>query len=73
MRAEPSTTKEPILDDLLRARGLLRVPFSPDAKSAGTFATSAHREVSTQLDTTAALRGVMALTGSPGTGKSTLL
>lgn len=73
MPAEPSTTKEPILDDLLRARGLLRVPFSPDEKSAGTFATSAHREVSTQLDTTAALRGVMLLTGSPGTGKSTLL
>ena len=73
MRAEPSNTKEPSLDDLLRSRGLLRVPFSPDEKSAGTFATSAHREVSTQLDTTAALRGVMALTGSPGTGKSTLL
>lgn len=73
MRADPSTTKEPTLDDLLRARGLLRVPFSPDEKSTDTFPTSAHREAVTQLDTTAALRGVMVLTGSPGTGKSTLL
>ena len=73
MRAETSRQKEPSLDDLLRSRGLLRVPFSPDEKSGGTFPTGSHREAATGLDTTAALRGVMVLTGSPGTGKSTLL
>lgn len=73
MRADTSRQKEPSLEDLLRARGLLRVPFSPDEKSADTFPTRSHREATTGLDTTAALRGVMVLTGSPGTGKSTLL
>ena len=73
MRAETSRQKEPSLDDLLRSRGLLRVPFSPDEKSGGTFPAGSHREAATGLDTTAALRGVMVLTGSPGTGKSTLL
>ena len=72
MRAETSRQKEPSLDDLLRSRGLLRVPFSPDEKSGGTFPAGSHREAATGLDTTAALRGVMVLTGSPGTGKSTL-
>jgi type II secretory pathway predicted ATPase ExeA len=73
MRAENSRKKEPAIEDLLRARGLLRVPFSPDEKSPDTFPVSSQREAVTQLDTTAALRGVMVLTGSPGSGKSTLL
>ncbi|MFA7335031.1 MAG: AAA family ATPase [Kiritimatiellia bacterium] len=73
MRAESSRQKEPALEDLLRARGLLRVPFSPDEKSADTFPSASHREAMAALDTTAALRGVMVLTGSPGTGKSSLL
>ncbi len=73
MRAEPSRKKEPVLEDLLRAWGLLRVPFTPDEKSADTFPCDSHRQALPLLDTTAALRGVMVLTGSPGTGKSTLL
>jgi len=73
MHAEPARPKEPALEDLLRARGLLRVPFSPDEKSADIFPAASHREALAHLDTTAALRGVMVLTGSPGTGKSTLL
>lgn len=73
MRAENSRQKEPAIEDLLRARGLLRVPFSPDEKSTDTFPVSSQREAVTQLETTAALRGVMVLTSSPGNGKSTLL
>ena len=68
MRAEK---KEPAIEDLLRAWGLMRVPFAPDEKD--TFPARSHQELLPLLDTTAALRGVMALTGSPGTGKSTLL
>jgi type II secretory pathway predicted ATPase ExeA len=63
----------PALDDLLRARGLLRVPFSPQEKSAEIFPVASQSEAAAHLDTTAALRGVMVLTGSPGTGKSTLI
>ena len=68
MRAEK---KEPAIEDLLRAWGLMRVPFAPDEKD--TFPARSHQEILPLLDATAALRGVMALTGSPGTGKSTLL
>ena len=73
MRVEPTRKKEPALEDLLRAWGLLRVPFSPDEKSADTFPGDSHSQALRLLDTTAALRAVMVLTGSPGTGKSTLL
>ena len=73
MRAETSRKKEPVLEDLLRAWGLLRVPFTPDEKCADTFPCESLRQALPLLDTTAALRGVMVLTGSPGTGKSTLL
>jgi type II secretory pathway predicted ATPase ExeA len=73
MRAEPFAKKEPALEELLRAWGLLRVPFAPDEKSADLFPAASRREALSLLDTTAALRGVMALTGSPGEGKSTLL
>jgi general secretion pathway protein A len=68
MRAEK---KEPAIEDLLRAWGLMRVPFAPDEKD--TFPARSHQEILPLLDATAALRGVMALTGPPGTGKSTLL
>lgn len=74
MRAESTATsrsKEPVLEELLRAWGLRRVPFAPDDKS-GLFPSAGQREALPLLDTTAALRGVMVLTGSPGTGKSTL-
>jgi len=73
MRAETSRSKEPALEEILRAWGLLRVPFTPDEKSHETFCGENIREALLQLDTTAALRGVMVLSGSPGTGKSTLL
>jgi len=72
MRADP-LSKEPGLDELLRAWGLLRVPFAPDDKSTATFPARSHQETLPLLETCAALRGVMVLTGSPGTGKSTLV
>ncbi len=65
--------KAPGLDELLRAWGLLRVPFSADEKSADLYPGAAQAQILGALDTTAALRGVMLLTGSPGTGKSTIL
>ena len=76
MRVEPSSRSAkaaPALDDLLRAWGLRRTPFVADDKTADLFLTDIHRESLDLLDTTAALRGVMVLTGTPGTGKSTLL
>jgi len=71
MRAESS--REPTLEELLRTWGLVRVPFTPDEKSSESFPSATCREAVPLLDTTAALRGVMVLTGAPGTGKSTLL
>lgn len=72
MRTE-KLPKEPGLEELLRAWGLLRVPFDADEKSADTFPARSHQEALPLLDTCAALRGVMVLTGSPGIGKSTLI
>lgn len=77
MRAETilaSSSKQPAaLEELLRAWGFRQPPFAPDDKALGLFASSAHREALSLLETTAALRGVMVLTGAPGVGKSTLL
>lgn len=80
MRAEPAPSVRSAqagpaaLDDLLRAWGLRRTPFAGDDKtSSDLFLTDVHREALGLLDTTAALRGVMILTGTPGTGKSTLI
>lgn len=61
------------LEDLLRAWGMQRAPFSADEKSAQIFPAACHSEALQLLHTTAALRGLMLLTGNPGTGKSTLL
>ena len=72
MRADP-LPKAHGLDELLRAWGLLRVPFAADDKSIATFPARSHQETLPLLETCAALRGVMVLTGPPGTGKSTLL
>jgi len=70
MRAEPNKTLA--MDDLLRAWGLRRAPFACEEKS-GLFASASREEILTLLETTAALRSVMVLTGAPGTGKSTLV
>lgn len=74
MRTEADTNRpgQSALENMLRVWGLRRVPFAPDGKSGGLFLADAHRETIALLETTAALRGVMVLTGSPGTGKSTL-
>jgi len=64
------------LDDMLRAWGLHRTPFQAAAtreKTGGIFPGSNRRDILALADTTAALRGVMVLTGGPGTGKSTLV
>ena len=71
MRADLLKKEAPI-EDLLRAWGLIRAPFAADEKS-DPFPARSHQEALTLLNTTAAFRGVMLLTGSPGTGKSTLL
>ena len=61
------------LEELLRAWGLRHVPFAATGKPMGLYLSPAHHEALGLLDTIAALRGVMVLTGAPGTGKSTLL
>jgi len=64
---------EPALEDYLRAWGLRHAPFAPVEKSNRLHPLAAHREILSLLETTAALRSVMTLTGGPGTGKSTLV
>ena len=71
--AASPATKSASLEELLRAWGLRRAPFTPDEKCAELFPTGAQGEAIDLLDTTAALRGVMLLCGPSGTGKSTLL
>jgi type II secretory pathway predicted ATPase ExeA len=61
------------LEDLLRAWGMHRTPFAPDDKAAQLFPSTGQSEILELLHTTASLRGLMVLTGSPGAGKSTLL
>jgi len=76
MNAQPTAnnlSKTPALEELLRAWGLRHAPFSPDEKSATLFPANSHREAHDLLESTAALRGVMLLTGAPGSGKSTLI
>lgn len=76
MPAETLTTGAatvPALEDHLRAWGLRYAPFAPVDQSNQLHATAAHREIRHLLETTAALRSVMTLTGSPGVGKSTLI
>ena len=64
----------PTLEEHLRAWGLRHAPFTPDGKNTATILPAeSHREARDLLDTTAALRGVMLLTGAPGSGKSTLI
>ena len=69
--------RQPTLEDHLRAWGLRHAPFAATAstsdKPTELYTSPAHQEIRRLLDTTAALRGVMTLTGSPGTGKSTLI
>ncbi len=62
-----------VLEDLLRAWGMHRTPFAPDDKAAQLFPSTGQSEILELLHTTASLRGLMVLTGSPGAGKSTLL
>jgi type II secretory pathway predicted ATPase ExeA len=50
-----------------------RTPFAPDDKAAQLFPSTGQSEILELLHTTASLRGLMVLTGSPGAGKSTLL
>lgn len=80
MHAEATTTirppaNEPRLDDMLRAWGLRHAPFHAAAnheKNEAIFPSANRQEILALADITAALRGVMVLTGGPGTGKSTL-
>lgn len=66
-------TKTPPLGEHLRAWGLRHAPFAPDEKNPAIFPAGSHRQAHDHLDTTATLRGVMLLTGPPGSGKSTLI
>lgn len=63
----------PPLEERLRAWGLRRAPFHAEEKDAALFPVPGHGEARELLDATAALRGVMLLTGAPGSGKSALL
>lgn len=73
MNDKSTSVRQPALEDLLRAWGLRHTPFAEiDKPSADIFAAPSQHEALSLLDTTAALRGVMLLTGPPGCGKSTL-
>jgi len=65
--------RTPALEDLLRDWGLRHAPFTDDDKATEIFPAPSQREALPLLDTTAALRGLMVLTGPPGSGKSALL
>lgn len=65
--------KTPPLEEHLRAWGMRHAPFSADEKKPDIFPASSYREAHDLLDSTASLRGVMLLTGAPGSGKSTLI
>ena len=76
MNARPTAdniSKTPGLEEHLRAWGLRRPPFGQDEKDPAIFPAGSHREARDLLEATAALRGVMLLTGAPGSGKSTLI
>ena len=65
--------KSPPLEELLRAWGLRHAPFTADEKNPAIFPAINYREAHDLLESTASLRGVMLLTGAPGSGKSTLI
>ena len=65
-------TKQAGLEDHLRTWGLRHAPFELSDKGQAIFPAAAHGEALPLLETTASLRGVMVLSGSPGSGKSTL-
>jgi len=69
----PAPAPTPALEDHLRAWGLRGAPFAADDKNTAILPANSHREARDLLDSTAALRGVMLLTGAPGSGKSTLI
>ena len=76
MTAQPAANnkaKAPALEELLRAWGLRAAPFAAEEKSPAIYPAGSHSEAHDLLDSTAALRGVMLLTGAPGSGKSTLI
>jgi type II secretory pathway predicted ATPase ExeA len=76
MNAQPTPdnmTKTPPLEEHLRAWGLRHAPFASDEKNPAIFPAESHRLAHDLLDSTASLRGVMLLTGAPGSGKSTLI
>lgn len=73
MRANPTAVPSGNLEELLRTWGFKQAPFSHDERALELFPSNAGQEARTLLDTAAALRGVMTLTGSPGIGKSTLV
>lgn len=68
-----TAARTPALEDLLRDWGLRHAPFADHDKAADLFPAPSQREALQLLDTTAALRGLMVLTGPPGSGKSALL
>lgn len=65
--------KAPAVEEHLRAWGLRAAPFAADEKSPAIYPADSHRVAHDLLDSTAALRGVMLLTGASGCGKSTLI
>ena len=76
MNARPMSnknTKAPTLEEHLRAWGLRDAPFAAEEKSPAIYPAESHRKAHDLLESTAALRGVMLLTGAPGSGKSALI
>ena len=76
MNAQPTANnkaKAPAVEEHLRAWGLRDAPFAAEEKSPAIYPAESHRKAHDLLESTAALRGVMLLTGAPGSGKSTLI
>ena len=76
MNAQPTANNKAealAVEELLRAWGLHAAPFAAGEKNPAIYPAESHREAHDLLESTAALRGVMLLTGAPGSGKSTLI
>lgn len=59
------------IDELKRSYGFHHIPFELSDKTAHLHPSPITRQLENELEQTAALRGVLLLTGAPGSGKST--
>lgn len=68
-----NNAKAPSLEELQNSYGFRHTPFQLTEKATTNYPSPGAQTIIQQLNTTAAMRSVMLLTGAPGTGKSTLV